>query len=238
MRIGSGWFAAGACCALAIGCGSSSKSNGADATPPTPDAGPPVALTGHVYDNGGGTAPLAGATVSIAGATPAITTTSGADGSYTLTVGSNQTLFVRAAKSSYLAEQIGVVVGPSGASVDLAPIPMSEVTAAEAAIAGLTFDQSKGEVEVVLTTTVAEAEDFTPMISADHDPQFGCDAGGCKEQQTITDLGALIFPNTVVGDTSVSVTPPASHACTVDIPGISAYRVDAYVLTAVQFECT
>ena len=239
MRIGSAWFAAGACGALAIGCGSSSKGNGADAAPPTPDTGPPVAVTGHVHDTTNGDMPLAGATVSIAGASPAITTTSGADGSYTLTVGSNQTVFVRAEKTSFLAEQIGVVVGPSGATVDLAPVPMSEVTAAEAAIPGLTLDQSKGEVEAVLKTSVAEAEGFAPTVTADHDPSFGCDSGGCKDEDTITDLGALIFPNVVVGDTSVSVTAPSGgHACTANIPGVSSYRVDAYVLTAVLFDCT
>ena len=66
-------------------CGDDAGSSAVDAAAPDAPVGPPVAVSGMVHDSNG-QGGLVGATVEIVGASPAIHTTSGANGAYTLAV--------------------------------------------------------------------------------------------------------------------------------------------------------
>ncbi len=203
--------------------------------PPSADAAPPVAITGTVTDNSGmTTVPLVGATIEVVGASPANQTTSDAMGKYTLMVGPGQTVFLRASKSGFLAEQRGLVVGGATSAFDLQPVPMSRVNMAAAQLA-ITFDPAKG---FVVTKFAMTNGGYGATLSAAHDNSFDCGNTGCAFSNTTQGNNSdLIFPNVVAGTTTATPTAPTGHTCTAE-QAITDYRVDANTLTRISFTCT
>ncbi|HEV8320301.1 MAG TPA: carboxypeptidase-like regulatory domain-containing protein [Myxococcota bacterium] len=233
------WFAAAGGCggrvsADAGGGGSDAASDGGGAT----DAGAPAPVSGTITERGSvPTAPIGGAAVSIVDALPANTTTTAADGTYTLLVAPGTTVYVRAEAAGVATAQKGLVVPTGGATVDLALVPQVAVNAVAAQL-GITIDPARGEMIVEFATS-STAGGLGATLSAVHDPSFAFDAAGTA---TTTDTTlpngeqALFYPNVTAGTTTVLLAAPAGTACAPRNP-LPEWRVDPLVFTDVDADC-
>ena len=190
--------------------------------------------------------PLAGATVSVVGASPAISTTSASDGSFTLNVPSNQTVFVQASATGYVAGETGVVIaGGAVSDVNLSVLPLSLITSTLAGLSpALTLDTTKGIVNVNFSFqngdggSVSAVAGLDATLSATHGTPFTLGSSGAVYSNvTITgDQSTLIFPNVTTGTTTIAVVAPTGTTCTPS-PAITNFRVDANTFTQVNFTC-
>lgn len=205
-----------------------------------PDASGPVVITGSVKSLTASQAePLSGAKVEIVGANPAITTTTGTDGTYSLTVAPG-TYFVRASKQGMVSTQVGVVTSTSTAVTELGLLS----TLATGLIAGqlrISLDPAKGIVVVGFDTSDTGGG-YSATLSAQPGSSFALPSSGWPPEQRNTTLpggqsaNALFFLNVPPGTTTVSFGAPNNHSCREQLP-IGTYRVDANVATAIGATC-
>ena len=200
---------------------------GADAT--SADAPVPITMTGIVED-GSTEVPIQGATVSEVGASPPNTTTTNAQGQYSLTVtGSEVTL--RAEKQTYLSAQ--KLVKTTSNSTGL-PLVTPALVSSFASGAGLpAFDPTKGVVAVDLAgaavgqaVSMVAANSGSVVLDASDTPVKG-------NAVLTTNNRLVVFINVAPGVTQLTFSPAGK--CTLPL---NDYPVDANVLTAVDAICT
>ena len=244
-------------CVFAIGCGGGGGGNGGSGGTGGGGAagggggaggagggggggGAMVAVTGNVHTsgNGGTPSPIAGATVAIAGTSTS--TTTAADGSFTLMAAAGSTLFVTASLTNYESSEFGFVVPAAGGALpQMQLLTNAEVTAATASLSPpLTIDSQKGVVVVQFKDSVSTAG-YAAMLSASHGNSFSPDSG----MYTTSTPGnsndsdnPLVFPNVVAGMTTVAITPASGKTCTAD-QAITNWRVEANAFTWIIYNC-
>jgi hypothetical protein len=201
---------------------------------------PMVAIGGHLTAASNGTGsnpPLSGATIQIMGASPAITTTTAADGSWTLMVPQGATVFVGATASSYQGGQVGLLVPTGGTtSVDFQMISTMILNQVAMGLSPMvTVDSTKGLVAIDFKGVMG-APGFSATLGANHGNAFAPNA------MTYTnttpggqDGNTLVFPNVDTGTTTVTLTAPTGHSCTA-LP-LTSYRVDPGYFTFLSPQC-
>ena len=205
--------------------------------------GPPVTITGAVVaagGGGGGNPPVAGVTVTLVGTTT--TATTDAMGNYSMMVPSGGPIFLQMAKTGYQTSEFGYVVPAAGGTV---PTPnfLTNATVMQAMSSlnpAMTLDTSKGDVILQFKDSTMTAG-YGATLSAAHDNTWVPGNNGGSSMYSNTTLGGqsqqpLIFPNTVAGTTTITVTTPSGKTCTPD-QAITNWRVDPNVFTWVIYTC-
>jgi hypothetical protein len=204
------------------------------------DGGGSAVISGKVTTTlaTGQTTPVAGAIVEILGASPANSTTTAADGSYSLTAVVPGTYFVRASKDSMISAQLGVVASQQTGAVDLGLLSRANANLM-ATYLGISLDSSKGIVVVGFETSDTGGG-YSASLTAGGD-SFAISAGpnSTPQKSTKTFAGgtnALFFMNVSPSTTKVSFAGPSGHSCSAKLP-IESYRVDADVVTGISSTC-
>ncbi|HWE29479.1 MAG TPA: hypothetical protein VHB97_15825 [Polyangia bacterium] len=203
--------------------------------------GTPVSITGTIQSSGGGGStkmPIAGVTVTITGTTTS--TTTAADGTYTLMASAGSTIFLTASLTNYQASQIGFVVPAAGGAVPTFQLlTNAQVAAATAGLSPpLTLDTSKGDV-IVQFVDQSMTPGYSATISASHGMEFDPSTSPSTYATTTSGNGSeqpLVFPNAVTGTTTITVTPATGKTCTPAV-AITNWRVDANVFTFLSYNC-
>lgn len=203
-----------------------------------PDVGGPVVITGLVSTlTTSQPTPLAKATVEIVGVSPANSTTTGADGTYSLTVAPG-TYFVRASMKDMMSAQVGVVTLKSTAVTELSLISASNVRLITGALQ-ITLDRTKGIVAVVFDTSDTGGG-YKATLSAAAETSFALPKNGWPPEPTTSTLSeggnALFFINVAPHTTTATFIAPNGHSCEAQLP-ISSYPIDENVVTAIGATC-
>lgn len=183
----------------------------------------------------GGDQVLAGATVEAVGGP---STTSAADGSWTLLLASNAAATLRASAADHWGAEIALVVPPGGIQDLDMGLPQDSLVAAIGAVLGITPDTTKGLVAVNFAT-VSTAGGFAVTLSAANDGSFTFDSAGNPVISGSTLPNGdptLIFVNVDAGTTTMTVTSAGGMTCANPF-GVTSHPVDAKTVTEAPFFC-
>jgi len=205
------------------------------------DGGGLVVITGVVSNlTQSGNIPLSAATVEIVGVNPANATTSGTDGTYSLTVLPG-THFVRASKSNMFSAQVGVVTSASTVVNELGLLDVSSAVILAKAVRQ-TVEEGKGILGVMFLTDDTGGDYGASLGSGiTHDEPITLAAGGIPQRSDKTVKGGknvLFFLNVAPapGRTTATFVAPTGRTCTAS-PPTTEYRIDADVVTGVVASC-
>ncbi len=211
----------------------------ADAGPPPTDAAPgPTTVSGSFADNGMG---IGGATVALVGASPPVSTSTAANGDWSLPVSSGQTVWVRVSGTGYRSVQRGLAV-PVGGTMGFSLDPVSTDNASQIfMLASTPEDTSKGVLVVLFNTADGDnpsTPGFGATISSTSGPRIAIGGGMPQVRDTTTGgENALIFPNVPAGMVTVTPVPVAGFTCALAPGALAPERIDPQVLTFVTFRC-
>lgn len=218
--------------ATSIGC----SGGGDDDDDDDDDGAGNTPVTGIAYDENDD--PLAGA--DIEDVESGVSTTTDAAGEFTLLLSSGSTAWIRRTAADYYPYQIGLVVPPGGAAVEIGGPTEGDVDLI-AGILGTTIDEADGILAINFDGVgVSTTGGFTATISATADGSFVFAAGGAPQEGNTTIAGQdanVIYYNVETGTSTISVDPPDGWNCT-SATGLASYRVDAGVISQAQFDCT
>lgn len=200
------------------------------------DDGGETVISGDVFSvTTGGDQVLAGATVEAVGGP---STTSAADGTWTLLLASNASATLRASATGHWGTELAMVVPPGGIQDLGMGLPQDSLVAALGAVLGLTPDDTKGLVAVdFLTATTAGG--FAVTLSAANDGSFTFDSAGNPVISGSTLPNGdpvLIFVNVDPGTTTMTVTSSGGQTCANPF-GVTTHPVDAKTVTQAPFFC-
>jgi hypothetical protein len=199
-----------------------------------------VTVTGKVINSGnnGTDMPIDGATVTISGTQTS--TTTAADGTYSLMAASGSTIFLTVSKATYQSSQVGYVVPSTGGAVaDITLLLTAEISMVTGALSPpLTVDPAKGDV-LVQFHDQSQTAGYSATLSASHGMPFTPE--GQTPMYTTTTTGGhdnqtLVYPNVTTGTTTVTVTPASGKTCT-PAQAIANWRVDPNVFTWIDYNC-
>lgn len=204
-----------------------------------PETRPLVSVSGTVYSNDDGSA-LANARVSVEGecAPAAITTAIG--GQFRLMLPLGSTAFLRAAAPECVPFLRGFEVPPDGTTQDYYVVRRSSFDAMATSL-GYTVDPTKGYVWVSFEN--ATVAGYGATISAAHGRAVtravGSDTAVAYSETSLAgdlDHWFVLFPNTAVGTTTITLTAPAGHRCT-PRQRITEWIVRADAVTYYEADC-
>ncbi len=176
----------------------------------------------------GGDAPLAGATVEAVGGGPS--TTTAADGTYSLLLTSSQNLTLRASAATHWGMQVRTRM-ETGTGFDFA-LPHDDLVTALGSAVGVTADTTKGLVAVNFITLTASSN-IVATLSQPNAGSFTFSSSGAPviSDRTLPNGDpVLIFVNVDPGTTTVTVTSSGSLTCA-DVLGEANVPVDAKTLS-------
>jgi len=210
----------------AVACSSSGGGGG-------PSVAGNTAVSGFAVDFATGN-PVSAATVAAMNGPSVLTA---ADGSWTLMLASNATVFATASKSNYINAEIGAIVPPGGATGVTFAMISQAAAGAVAAVLGFTVDTTKGGLAVYFGTVGTGYGATLSAAVATSSFTFVNGTNPVYSRTTLQSNQVLVFVNVAPGTTTITPTHPAGRTCTPVVPGITNWRVDPNTISAVAFNC-
>jgi hypothetical protein len=217
---------------VAGGCGGGGGPTGPGNNTPTPAPRASVSARA-VVEGSDDSIPLGGITVVVVGASPAITTTTAADGTFSLQVPVGVVLF-RLTGPGYWGTLVGLDVPAAGlAGLDF-PLESEASMEATGGILGYGISTANGVVIVIFNNESGLGGE-SASISAASDPPFVVTPEGAYLAGNTLLAGAppaVGFTNVPPGTTGVTVSGrPGTNTCTVQPTSVAAWPVEPKVIT-------